>query len=55
MPTERGVKFVIDRLKAARNLSELRDVWNTIAIAYQRKPAIYQIKEQLKQKMEQRK
>lgn len=55
MPTDQGRKFVIDHLKAARSLSELREVWNTIAIAYQREPVVHQTKEQLKQKMEKRK
>ena len=52
MTTEVGRRFIADRLNAARNLSELAAVWATIAIAYQREPQIFELKEQLKVQME---
>lgn len=55
MTTEAGRKFVVDRLKAARNLAELAAVWSTIAIRYQREPSIYELKERLKAQMERKK
>jgi hypothetical protein len=53
--TDFGRKFVANRLAQARSLSELAAVWATIAMAYQREPAIYQLKETLKKQMEAKK
>jgi hypothetical protein len=50
--TEHGRRFVANRLAGARSMSELAAVWATIAVAYQRDPAIYQLKETLKAQME---
>jgi hypothetical protein len=52
MTTEHGRAFVIGRLASARNLSELADVWATIALPYQRDPIIYETKDRLKAQME---
>ena len=52
MTTEVGRKFISDRLNAARNLSELAAVWATIAVAYQREPQIFELKERLKAQMQ---
>ena len=53
MTTEAGRRFVANRLNAARNLSELAAVWASIAVAYQREPQIFELKERLKAQMEQ--
>ena len=55
MTTEAGRKFIADRLNAARNLSELAAVWASIAVAYQREPQIFELKERLKAQMERKK
>jgi len=55
MTTEAGRRFIADRLNAARNLSELAAVWATIAVAYQREPQIFELKERLKEQMERNK
>lgn len=52
MTTERGKKHVIDRLLAARNISELAAVWASVGIRYQHEPQIKQLKERLKAQME---
>ena len=52
MTTEHGHAFVVNRLKAARDLAELAAVWNSIAVRYQREPSIYELKERLKAQME---
>lgn len=52
MITDYGRRFVINRLTAARNLTELAAVWGTIATAYQSDPTIHETKERLKAQMQ---
>ena len=52
MTTERGKKYVIYRLLAARDISELAAVWASVGIRYQHEPQIKQLKERLKAQME---
>lgn len=47
-------RFVVERLTAARDLTELAAVWGTIATAYQSDPTIYETKERLKAQMQER-
>lgn len=55
MTTEAGRQYVLGKLKAARNITELAAVWGTIADGYRREPEIFQLKENLKKQMEAKK
>lgn len=55
MTTEHARKYVIGKLKEAKNLSELAAVWATIGHSYRREPSIFQLKESLKRRMEEKK
>lgn len=52
MTTDHGKKYIINKMTAARDLSELATVWSSIAFRYQHDPQIKQLKEILKAKME---
>jgi hypothetical protein len=55
MTTDFGREYIAGKLTSAKNLSDLAAVWASIAVAYQREPAIYQLKETLKKQMEAKK
>lgn len=55
MTTEMGRKYVIDKLTAARNITELAAVWATVGRSYRSEPEIFQLKERLKKQMEAKK
>lgn len=55
MTTEIGRKYVIGKLTAARNITELAAVWATVGASYRREPEIFQLKERLKRQMEAKK
>ena len=52
MTTDRGKQYVIDKLTAARNMTELATVWSTVGASYRREPQIFELKEKLKKQME---
>ena len=55
MTTEIGRKYVMDKLKGARSMTELAAVWSTIGASYRREPQIFELKERLKKQMEAKK
>ena len=53
--TDKGRKYVIDKLTSARNISELAAAWASVGFSYQRDTQIFELKEALKKQMEAKK
>ena len=55
MTTDKGRKYVINKLTSARNISELAAAWASVGFSYQRDTQIFELKEALKKQMEAKK
>jgi len=55
MTTEAGRRYIVSKLTAAKNISELAAVWATIGRTYREDTNIFQLKEMLKKQMEAKK
>jgi len=40
-----SVEYLIARLEGSKTMTELQDMWNSIAIAYQKDPRVMQAKD----------
>jgi hypothetical protein len=52
MTTEAGRRYIVNKLTAAKNISELAAVWATVGRSYREDTNIFQLKEMLKKQME---